>query len=48
MRGSDERSGALFSYMDLEDRVPAGHPLRTIRTVVNQALDALAVDFDRL
>jgi transposase len=48
MRGSDERSGALFSYVDLEDRVPAGHPLRTIRRIVNQALDALAVDFDRL
>lgn len=29
MRGSDERSGALFSYVDLEARVPAAHPLRT-------------------
>jgi transposase len=48
MRGSDERSGVLFSYVDLEDRVPAGHPLRSIRTIVNQALDALSSDFDRL
>jgi hypothetical protein len=48
MRGSDERSGALFSYVDLEDRVPAGHPLRAIRTIVNEALDALWSDFDRL
>jgi transposase len=48
MRGADERSGALFSYVDLEDRVPAGHPLRAIRTIVNQALDALSADFDRL
>ena len=24
MRGSDERSGSLFSYVDLEARVPAG------------------------
>jgi hypothetical protein len=24
MRGSDERSGALFSYVDLESRVPIG------------------------
>jgi len=31
MRGSDEGSGALFSYVDLEARVPARHPLRTIR-----------------
>ncbi|HEX6114731.1 MAG TPA: IS5 family transposase [Geminicoccaceae bacterium] len=48
MRGSDGRSGALFSYVDLEDRVPAGHPLRTIRAIVNQALGALSSDFDRL
>jgi transposase len=48
MRGSDGRSGALFSYVDLEDRVPAGHPLRTIRTIVNRALEALSSDFDRL
>ena len=30
MRGSDERSGELFSYVDLEERVPAQHPLRLI------------------
>jgi hypothetical protein len=48
MREADEPSGALFSYVDLEDRVPAGHPLRAIRTIVNQALDALSADFDRL
>src|SRR4029453_10382769 len=48
MRGSDERSGALFSYVDVEDRVPAGHPLRSIRLIVNQALDACAGDLERL
>ena len=25
MRGSDERTGELFSYVDLEKRVPAKH-----------------------
>jgi transposase len=48
MRGSDERSGALFSYVDLEDRVPRRHPLRSIRTLVNETLDALSGDFERL
>jgi transposase len=48
MRGSDERSGALFSYVDLEARVPAGHPLRAIRAVVNEALRELSWTFARL
>jgi hypothetical protein len=29
MRGSDERSDFLFSYVSPEQRVPADHPLRT-------------------
>jgi transposase len=48
MRGSDERSGALFSYVDLEARVPAAHPLRTIRRIVNHALTALSPGFHDL
>jgi transposase len=38
MRGTDGRSGKLFSYVDLEQRVPAGHSLRAIRGLVNEAL----------
>ena len=34
MRGSDARSGSLFSYVDLEERVPAKHPLRVIKAIV--------------
>lgn len=45
MRGSDERSGALFSYVDIEKRVPKGHPLRPIREIVNDALARLDADF---
>src|SRR5438270_3537108 len=37
-----ERSGSLFSYVDLEARVPKGHPLRTIREIVNRALSDLS------
>jgi transposase len=44
MRGSDER----FSYVDLEARVPASHPLRTIRVIVNRALTALSPGFHDL
>jgi transposase len=48
VRGSDERTGALFSYVDLEARVPAGHPLRVIRSLVNEALSAMAGDLSAL
>jgi transposase len=48
MRGSDLRSGELFSYVDLEDRVPAKHPLRKIRQIVNDVLQGLDGDFAKL
>ena len=48
MRGSDQRSGALFSYVDLEARVRRDHPLRPIRAIVNAALDRLGPDFAAL
>jgi transposase len=48
MRGGDERSGSLFSYVDLEARVGKDHALRTIRGVVNEALAALSGEFSAL
>jgi len=48
MRGSDATSGSLFSYVDLEGRVPAKHPLRTIRGIVNDVLASLDAEFERL
>jgi transposase len=48
MRGEDERSGALFSYVDLEAWVERDHPLRAIRAIVNEALSALATEFSAL
>ncbi len=48
MRGRDETSGSLFSYVDLEERVPTRPPLRTIRQVVNDALASLDAEFASL
>jgi transposase len=48
MRGTDQATGSLFSYVDLEDRIPARHPLRKVRQVVNDALASLDAEFDRL
>jgi len=48
MRGGDGRCGELFSYVDLEERVRADHPLRVIRSIVNEALSALEREFAAL
>jgi len=48
MRGSDAVSGRLFSYVDLEKRVPADHPLRIIREIVNTTLLTMSAEFDAL
>ena len=48
MRGQDQRSGSLFSYIDIEARIPADHPLRVIREIVNEALSALNKSFEAL
>ena len=46
MRGSDGRCGSLFSYVDLEDRVPAGHPLRIIRSIADDVLAGMSARFE--
>jgi transposase len=48
MRGGDVRTGELFSYVDLEDRVRRDHPLRAIRLIVNDALTSLEGEFSAL
>jgi len=48
MRGADETSGSLFSYVDVEERIPLRHPLRKIRQVVNDALVSLDAEFEVL
>jgi transposase len=48
VRGGDDRTGELFSYVDLEARVRRDHPLRAIRAVVNEALALLERDFAAL
>src|SRR5215831_8554055 len=48
MRGADDRSGAMFSYVSLEERVPADHPLRAIRHITDRALEQLSARFDAI
>jgi len=48
MRGHRERSGSLFSYVSIEERIPASHLLRRIRKLADQALDRLNPTFCEL
>lgn len=48
MRGADERSDSMFSYVSLEARVPADHPLRAIRRITDRALERLSPQFGTL
>lgn len=48
MRGSDERTEGLFSYVSCEARVPATHPLRAIRAITDEALEVLSPEFEKL
>jgi transposase len=48
MRGEDQRSEGFFSYLRLETRIPADHPLRAIRKLVDAALAQFSRAFDRL
>ena len=45
MRGADEQPGSMFSYVSLEERVPADHPLRAVRRITDQALKLLSPRF---
>ena len=46
MRGEDIQQNELFSYGSLEERIPASHPLRPIRTMVDEALKQMNERFD--
>src|SRR5215217_4518157 len=48
MRGDDRQPRAMFSYVSAEERVPPAHPLRAIRTFVDEILREMTREFDAL
>jgi transposase len=48
MRGLEERSEGFFSYVRLEERIPADHPLRPIKDLADEALGSLNKRFEGL
>ena len=48
MRGRQEPQVSMLTFIDAETRVPANHPLRTIKRVADDALAALSPEFERM
>ena len=48
MRGNDQKQAAMFSYLTLAQRIPADHPARQIRALVDRALQRLDAELEKL
>jgi transposase len=48
MRGADTKQAVMFSTISPEKRVPADHPLRPIKALVEKILGELSRDFDAM
>jgi transposase len=48
MRGEDQKQEAMFSYVSPDKRVPADHPLRGVREMVDTILNEMSPRFGRL
>ena len=46
MRGQQEPQVTMLAFVDLEERVPADHPLRAIKALADEALERLSPEFD--
>lgn len=48
MRGTDEKQAAIYSYVTLAQRIPADHPVRQIRAMVDRALERMDGELEQL
>jgi transposase len=48
MRGDDKQQAAMFSYVTMEQRIAADHPIRQIRTMTDRALARMNAAFAQL
>ena len=48
MRGDDDLQEGMFSYISPEKRVPADHPLRAVRKMVDEILKEMSPKFAKL
>ena len=48
MRGRRDLQASMLAFVDLEERVPKGDPIRTIKVVADEALERLSPEFHRM
>ena len=48
LRSKDTKQQVFFSYKSIEDRIPKDHPIRALKQLVDEPLEKLSNDFDRL
>src|SRR5271167_4920198 len=48
MRGDDQKQVAMYSYVTLAQRIPADHPARQIRVLVDRALERMDAELEKL
>ena len=48
MRGSRDPQATMLAFVDLEERVPQDHPIRTIKIIADEALERLSPEFDQM
>ena len=48
MRGRHDPQATMLAFVDLEERVPQDHPIRTIKIIADDALERLSPEFDRM
>jgi len=48
MRGDDKQQAAMFSYVTMEQRIAANHPMRRIRSLADRALETMDAVFEGL
>lgn len=48
MRGTDHKQNALFSYINIEERIAQDHPLRRVKMLADLVLRTMSAQFDSL
>ena len=48
MRGRRDPQATMLAFVDLEERVPQDHPIRTIKIIADEALERLSPEFEQM